>query len=286
LTRTIRQPGPPNAERIAAIPVATTPIDTVLPAGTRFLDALATLLGGPIDSACLTLRAGAFGPFAYVIPSLPPDATHAAYYSDTRRPPGRSVIETGAITLGTRDGKPFFHCHALWTEANGTRACGHVLPDDTMIAVPIHITGVGITGARFEVHPDPETGFSLFTPRATTTPRPGVGQGIALRLAPNQELSHTLEQIGRTAGFRRATVHGGVASIIEARFTDAPDITGYATELAVIGASVRCMPDAGPPTAIDVAIVDYTNDIRTGRLVNDDNPVLMTFEGVLVERSE
>jgi hypothetical protein len=40
---------------------------------------------------------------------------------------------------------------------------------------------------------------------------------------------------------------------------------------------------AGAPTALDIAIVDLHGSIGTGRLTPGDNPVLMTFEGLLQE---
>lgn len=283
--RSIRQPGPPRAERVSLVSVGAVPVDTELPAGPILLDALAELVErGGFESACLTLSGGALGPFAYVIPSLSPDADHAAYYSDTVRPAGPSRLETGAVTVGFRDGKPFFHCHAIWTEPDGRRGCGHVMPDETAVAAPIRVRGAGIVGARFEVTPDPETGFGLFMPRPTgIVPPPGCRPAVALRLAPNQDLTDTLERVGAEAGFRRAVVNGGVASIIEARFVDAPPLEGFATELLVRSGTVRCAPDAGAPTALDVAIVDYLGTVREGRLMPGDNPVLMTFEGLLVQ---
>lgn len=283
--RSVRQPGHPVAQRIATVPAGLTPIDTVIPAGQLLLDGLATLLAGPVESACLRIDGGALGPFAYVIPSLPPDASHAAFYSDTRRPPGRSRITAAAVTLGWRDGRPFFHCHALWTHEDGTVGCGHVLPDETMIAAPLHVTGVGLTGARFEVHPDVETGFSLFTPVPTGTAPAGAGQGLALRLAPNQDLITTLEGVARNAGYSRATIHGGVASIIEARFNDASPIENYATELLVLDGVIQGHPDA-PPSEMRIAIVDWQGDIRQGHLVRGDNPVLMTFEAVMLRAAQ
>lgn len=277
--RRIRQPGPPGPQRIAAVPAAARPIAATLPAGPRLLDALAALVAeSDAESACLHLSGGAFGPFAYVIPALSPDGSQAAFYSDTRRPPGKTRLEAAAVTVGFRDGQPFFHCHALWTEAGGASGCGHVLPDETAIAAPIDVQGTGLVGARFEVGPDPETGFNLFTPRPTATPQPaGAPRCVALRLAPNQDLVETLEQAAATAGFRRATVQGGVASTIGARFTRSPPIEGFATELLVRQGVV------GDDSAIDIAIVDLHGTIGEGRLVRGDNPVLMTFEGVLLE---
>lgn len=281
--RVATHPGPTAPERIRAVRAGAVPVEATLPAGGRLLDALAALLEAlHVESGALTLTGGGFGPFGYVIPGLSPDGSQVASYSRTFRPPGTSRLEVAAVTVGVRDGAPFFHCHALWTEADGRGGCGHVLPDETVIAAPIAVHGAGIVGARFVVTPDVETGFSLFMPVATgTAPPSGARPAVALRLAPNQDLIEALKQAGREAGFRRAVVQGGVASINQARFLDAPPIEGFATELLVRHGAVRCAPDAGAPTEIDAAVVDLHNTVGAGRLVAGDNPVLMTFEGVL-----
>lgn len=280
--RTIRQPGPAAAERCTAVPVASMPIAATLPAGARLLDALHALLAEGYDGACLTLEGGRLGPFAYVMPARSPDADHAAYYSATFRPAGETRLETGAVTVGFRDGHPFFHCHAIWTEADGHRGCGHVLPDDTVIAAPVQVRGVGFVGARFEVRPDRETGYSLLTPAATGRAQPpGARPAMALRLAPNQDITAALEHAGARAGFARAEVAGGVGSTIGVHFAAAPAITGYATELLVRHGAIRC-DGTGAPTEIDIAVVDLDGAIGEGRLVAADNPVLITFEGILL----
>ena len=271
-------PGPPAAARVMAVPCAALPIAATVPPGVRLLDGLAALLARfGVGSAALTLSGGGFGPFGYVIPGLSPDGSQVAFYSATRRPPGLSSLDAAAVTVGVRDGAPWFHCHAIWTEADGRPGCGHVLPDETMVAEPIEVRGAGLVGARFEVTPDPETGFNLFMPVPTGTPSPrGATPAVALRLAPNQDLVHALERAAGAAGFGRAVVQGGVASTNEARFVDAPDIAGFATELLVRRGVI-----AGGTSEIDIAIVDYMGAIGGGRLRAGENPVLMTFEGVL-----
>ena len=281
--RTIRQPGLASAERCIAVPVAAMPIAATLPAGVLLLDALHALLGQEYDGACLSLAGGGLSPFAYVMPAKSPDADHAAFYSTTFRPAGETQFGDGTVTVGFRDNKPFFHCHAVWTEANGHRGCGHVLPEETMIAAPIEVHGAGIIGARFEVHPDRETGYSLLVPVATERAQPpGARRGVALRLAPNQEITAALEQAGAKAGFARAVIAGGVGSTIGVHFEAAPPITGYATELLVRHAMI-CCDGSGSPTEIDIAVVDLNGAIGEGRLKTADNPVLITFEGVLLQ---
>lgn len=278
--RRVRQPGPPAPLRTIAVRCRALSITETLPPGARLLDALANLLTiYGADSACLHLSGGALGPFAYVIPALSPDHAQAAFYSDTRRPSGATRLDAAAVTVGTRDNHPFFHCHAVWTTAAGAPGCGHVLPDETIIAASITVRGAALFGARFEVAPDTETGFSLFSPQPTATPPPAAGApAIALRLAPNQDLLEALEAAASQAGFPQATLQGGVASTIGARFTDAPPVEGFATELLVRHGVV-----APKASAVDIAIVDLHATIGEGRLVPGDNPVLMTFEGALVK---
>ena len=202
--RAVRHPGPPDALRAVAVACVALPVDVTLPVGTRLLDALAPLLA-VAESACLTLSGGEFGPFGYVIPACCADGTRAAFYSDTRRPPGLTRLDQAAVTLGWRDGRPFVHCHALWTTADGLAGCGHVLPDETVIAAPVHATGVGLVGARFDVAPDEETGFSLFKPRPTGTPWPPHAQrAVALRLAPGEDLVAAVA--AAAAPYRRSIV--------------------------------------------------------------------------------
>ena len=156
-----------------------------------------------------------------------------------------------------------------------------MLPDHTRIAAPIHASGAGIVGARFEVLPDPETGFSLLTPRATDTPVPPHARAArALRLAPNQDLVEALEHTTRTAGFPRATLQGGVGSTNQVSLQEPAPTLAFATELLVRHGTVR--GTEGPPSSLAISIVDLDGAIAHGHLVRGDNPVLMTFEAVLL----
>jgi predicted DNA-binding protein with PD1-like motif len=279
--RSIRQPGPPSAARAVAVPVRARPVEAALPAGVPLLAALHALCaeaGG--ESACLALSGGALGPFGYVMPALSPDAAHAAFYSAAFRPAGAAALEAGSVTVGFRDGAPFFHAHAIWREADGARRGGHLLPEDTVIAAPITARGVVIEGARFEAVEDAETGFRLFEPVATQPV--AAPDALALRLRPNQDLTAALEGLARGAGFARARLWGGVGSIIGARFADAPPVENFATEMFVTEGEVAGTDAAQGPGALHAALVDLTGALAAGRLVAGDNPVLMTVEAVLV----
>jgi predicted DNA-binding protein with PD1-like motif len=297
--RYVQQPGPAPVERAVVVPCRAVPVEAELPAGVPLLQALHDLVRDHgADSACLSLAGGALGPFGYVMPALSPDAAHAAWYSAPFHPPGVTRWEAGCVTVGWRDGGKFFHCHGIWTEPDGTRHGGHVLPEETVIAAPIRAGGAMIFGARFEAVDDRETGFRLFEPVPTADSLPprggGTGRGgsaprqtlpetnaLAIRLRPNQDITTALESIGRAAGFTRARVVGGVGSIIGARFADAPPVEPFATEMFLSAGDLRCNDSGGRPSALSAALVDLTGALAGGPLVAGDNPILMTSELVL-----
>src|SRR5579864_4471820 len=118
--RRIEQPGEPAAERIQWVEVRGRAFSFTLQAGLPLLEAARRgFAAAGFAGGTLNIKSGALGPFAYVMPALSRNGANAAFYSDTFRPAGVTRLKMGAMTLGTRDGAPFFHCHALWTEADG-----------------------------------------------------------------------------------------------------------------------------------------------------------------------
>jgi hypothetical protein len=111
---------------------------------------------------------------------------------------------------------------------------------------------------------------------ATTPPSAASDNGIAIRLCPNQDITAALEAAVASAGFGAARLHGGVGSIIGARYANAPPVDNFATEMLVRDGLIR--PGA---TRLDVAMVDLTGHLSAGVLTPGDNPVLMTLEAVL-----
>jgi predicted DNA-binding protein with PD1-like motif len=254
-----------------------------MPAGLPLLEAARRgFAEAGFSSGVLSMREGALGPFAYVMPALSKTGANAAFYSDTFRPDGITRLKLGAMTLGERDGAPFFHCHGLWTETDGHLHGGHILPEESIVAESFAVEAFGIDGAMFTAEPDPETNFKLFGPvtcAATdvTTDR----RAFALRLRPNQDFAAALEGFCRQHGILRARIHGGVGSTIGAHFTDGRTVVPFATELAIRSGMVAPGADGTLQATLDVALVDYLGGIAEGRLMRGDNPVLMTMELVL-----
>ena len=206
---------------------------------------------------------------------------NAAFYSDTFRPAGVTRLKLATMTLGRRDGAPFFHCHGLWTEGDGNIHGGHILPEETDIAEPIAVEAFGIDGAVFTAEPIPRpiSNCSGRYPRrqgAKTTSR-----AFALRLRPNQDFAGALEAFCRARGISSARLHGGVGSTIGARFADGRVVEPFATELAIRSGVIASGAGGALEAELDVALVDYTGGLAEGRLIRGDNPVLMTMELVL-----
>jgi len=281
--RRIEQPGPPASERIQWVEARGRAFASTLEAGVPLLEAARRGFAAEgFASGVLNMRGGALGPFAYVMPALSKTKENAAFYSDTFRPLGITRLKLASMTLGLRDGAPFFHCHGLWTEADGRRNGGHMLPEETFVAEPLAVEAFGIDGAVFAAEPDPETNFKLFGPvRSAASGAKTTSRAFALRLRPNQDFAGGLEGFCRDHGIISARIHGGVGSTIGARFTDGNIVEPFATELAITSGIIGPTASGALEATLDVALVDYTGGLAEGRLIRGDNPVLMTMELVL-----
>ncbi len=281
--RSISQPGRPVAERIQWVEVRGRAFSFTLEAGLPLLEAARRGFAAEgFASGTLNIKGGALGPFGYVMPALSKTGENAAFYSDTFRPQGITRLDLATMTLGMRDGAPFFHCHGLWREADGRVSGGHMLPEETFVAAPFGVAAFGIDGAMFAAEPDPETNFKLFGPvPAEPKGADATSRAFAMRLRPNQDFAGCLEAFCRERGIARAKIRGGVGSTIGARFEGGGVIEPFATELAITSGEIAPGAGGALEAALDVALIDYTGGIGEGRLVRGDNPVLMTMELVL-----
>ena len=281
--RSILQPGPPVPERIQWVEARGRAFAFTLQAGLPLLEAARSgFAEAGFSGGVLSMRGGALGPLAYVMPALSKTGANAAFYSDTFRPSGITQLKFAAMTLGERDGAPFFHCHGLWTETDGRLHGGHILPEESIVAEPFAVEAFGIDGAAFTADVDTETNFKLFGPvaRAATHAKTD-SRAFAMRLRPNQYFAGSLENFCRQRGIFNARIHGGVGSTIGAHFSDGRKVVPFATELAIRSGTVASGANGTLEAALDVALVDYLGGIAEGRLLRGDNPVLMTMELVL-----
>ncbi len=138
-------------------------------------------------------------------------------------------------------------------------------------------------GACFEANPDPETNFKLFGPVPAGATMVDGTRAFALRLRPNQCFHAALENLCREKGLSRATIHGGVGSLIGSSFEHGLETEPFATEVFITQGSIAPGADGALRADIDAGLVDYTGGLAEGRLKRGANPVLMTFELVVAE---
>jgi predicted DNA-binding protein with PD1-like motif len=280
----IEQPGPVAAERVIATASRGRAITITLEAGKRLIDTVRAGFGAHgYASGSVDISGLALGPFAYVMPALSKTGDNAAFYSDTFRPVGIARIKHGAMTFGRRDDAPFFHAHALWTEAARKFSGGHIMPDETVVAESLTVPAFGLADAIFETNQDPETNFKLFGPvsNLTAAVERNRDRAYALRLRPNQDFTAAIEGFCLARGIMLARIHGGVGSTIGAAFADGRVVEHFATEVYIRRGIVEPGPDGQPNALLDVGLVDYTGATAEGRLARSQNPVLMTFELII-----
>jgi predicted DNA-binding protein with PD1-like motif len=281
--RSIKQPGPPVAERIQWAEARGRAFSFTLEPGLTLLEAARRgFTAQGFEGGTLNIKGGTLGPFGYVMPALSKTGENAAFYSETFRPQGHTRLRLATMTLGMRDGAPFFHCHGLWTEADGRSSGGHMLPEETFVAEPFAVDAFGIDGAVFAAEPDRETNFKLFGPiPARSRGADAQTPAYALRLRPNQDFAGSLEGFCRDRGITRAKIRGGVGSTIGARLVGGSIIEPFATELAITSGGIALGKSEALEATLDIALIDYTGGIGEGRMIRGDNPVLMTMELVL-----
>lgn len=226
LPKPLAHPGPRAATRLATLPCHAAPLSVSLGAGIpldrAIVDAVAQAGFG---AAYLRLHGAALRRLAYVIPAPAPGDGRAAWYSETYAlEPGR-LLEAG-LHLGWKDGAPFLHCHGRWQGDDGAPRMGHLLAPDSVLAEAALAEGWGLTGARFEVRADAETGFDLFTPVPHGAPQ-APANALLCKLGPNEDPHALLAQAGRALPEARIE---GIGSLIATRFEETRQ-ESYATEV-------------------------------------------------------
>lgn len=267
LMRVLTHPGPVSARRLIPLPCRAQAVTLPLRAGLAVDRAAAAAFAeAGFQAGYLRLAALPLSALAWVIPArAAPGNPCVAWFSDTRRAAGGTII-AGGLHLGARDSQPFVHCHGLWRDPDGALYAGHLRADETVLAQDCTAQGWGLSGARFEVQHDPETGFPLFTPQPFGAMGPGEPATL-LRLCPNQDLSRALD------GLPDGTRIEGIGSLIGTRFDDAPPIDGPATEIWL--REGRIAQGAARLRAVSVGM-DGT--AQQGWLSRDANAVCVTAE--------
>jgi predicted DNA-binding protein with PD1-like motif len=268
--RTLQQPGPVHPNRIDIVHGTARDVRYTLEPGRTLTDSVtAPLIAAGFQSATVVIKDAILSPFRFVMPGPPDSAAHVAYFSATEAPEGRVRIEQANATFGWSSGVPIIHVHAAWTESNGRRRGGHILPSETIVAEQAEAIAWGFPDIRIETASDPETNFSLLQPVV----RPSAGTAFYARVKPNQDILSSVEEMTAAAGLSNAIIQGSLGSLIGAVFTDGEGFDDPATEVFVREGFVR-----DGKASLSLTAVDSRGQVRSGWLRRNENAVCITFD--------
>jgi predicted DNA-binding protein with PD1-like motif len=277
--RTLRQPGPAHPSRIGCFRGEIQPLHFMLQPGVTLNEAVtAPLLAAGWQCGAVTFKGTDLNPFRYVMPGPADDANHVAYFTEPRAPRGTTRIEQANATFGWADGKPFIHCHAAWSEPDGRRRGGHILPLETIVAALGEATAWGFRDVRIATSLDLETNFTLFQPSGFQPSGAGqsTGAGLVARIKPNEDIITSMETIARDYGICNAAVRG---SLIGACFKDGKRVADLATEVLVREGYIR-----DGKACLDLLVVDMRGQVHAGWLQRGENAVCITFDLIMEDQ--
>jgi predicted DNA-binding protein with PD1-like motif len=272
--RRLVQPGPPHAQRIDSYRTDLRRVRFTLRPGLTLNEAASgPLVAAGLCSATLRFTAGRLAPLRYVIPAPADDPSHVAWFSAPRTAAVEARIEQANVTFGWSDGQPLLHCHATWTAADGSRAGGHILPHESVVAEPIDVEAWGSADVRITAAQDPETSFRLLQPAGAAAQH---GNGVIARVRPNEDLTLAVEAIARQHQMPNATIRGTLGSLVGTCFADGRTVADHATEVLVREGVV-----ANGVATLDLLVVDMRGTVHGGILARGKNAVCITADLVL-----
>ena len=275
--RSIRHPGPATEPRVLAQACTARRLTLRFQPGKPVLDAVAEALSSEgINSAVIEMDAGSFAPLVYVIPAPSPDETHAAWYSDTRRPGGVAQIERLTMSFGRRQGAPFIHCHGIWKHADGFRGAGHLIPHESAFGAEVEGTVYALSGAILDQQADAETNFPLLTPVPSGILRKEEAPAVLLRIKPNTDIHAAVENVAHANGIQNATLHG-ICSLVGCDFADGSHMASYASEALLYDSRI----DKGK-AVIDLGVIGMDAMIFQGTIAREGNTVCIACEILIV----
>lgn len=247
-----------------------------------------------VSGMMVEFLSGEFGHIDFVHPAYGPDADHPMSFTAAFEADGPSVVRHAAATIGFRDGSPFGHIHASWTEPDGRIRGGHLLPGTQVGPAGLRLRLFALPEACLVSEVDPETGFSAFAPlplqsgsASEAAPRPTSDtadvSAVVSRIRPGELLDEAVLAVCRGAGFDSAEVLASLGSTTGAVFTDGT--AGWpAVEFTDLAGTVTGALGSRSRVHLTGEVVDVVGEVSQGVLVPGANPVAVTFE-LFVRRS-
>lgn len=244
-----------------------------------------TAASGELDSGLLRSFS-----FSYPIPG--PDDTSRVALSPPAHVEHANIVR-GGLTVGSREGEPLVHTHAVFTNTSGARQGGHLHYDSVVLGAGTRIRLWGTPDVSIDSTPDQEIGVPIFQFSGNYGMEAALletcGNAVFARIRPNVDLTHGLEEVLEWAGFKGTViVPGQIGSLVGATFVDPTGlrrVEGPVVEVLKLTPSFQNDGSAWR-AEIEAEIVDSHGRLHSGTLARGLNPVCMTFElGVFAQGS-
>ncbi|WP_262775020.1 DNA-binding protein [Brevibacterium permense] len=291
--------GPRHNPRIVSVPTRCTEHVLELAEGTDLFAALEQALTDfAVPGIMAEFVSGQFGHIDYVHPAYGPDAEHPMSFTEAFRADSPAELRHASATIGFREGTPFCHIHASWTESEGTVRGGHLLPGTLAGPFGLTIRLFALPDARLISDVDPETGFSAFAPHpvtpahatASSSTAPDLAaaarpaDSVVSRIRPGEILDEAVLAVCRNAGFDSAEVVASLGSTTGAVFTGST-APWPAVEFTHLSGTVTGAQSTAPQFTLSGEVVDVDGEVSPGTLEPGANPVAVTFE-LFVRRTD
>src|ERR1700744_3110058 len=121
---------------------------------------------------------------------------------------------------------------------------------------------------------DTETNFPVMLPSGGISE----GRAVVARIAPNEDILMSIEDLCRTNGIQHAAIHGTRGSLVGTHFKDDRTVPDLETEVLIREGYVRY-----GIAALELLVVDMQGEVHEGWLAHGRNPVCITFDVVLTD---
>ena len=283
MARTLVHPGPVSKERIVSREGNLVITKIQLKKGMPLIDAVSEILEEKgIRGAGIKFKNLKLAPVNYVMPTYSKDDKHVAFYSETHTLEEGIVIDYANATYGIRENVPFMHFHGLWKRDDKQNG-GHILAPISIVAEDCEAIAYSASGVEVDSVFDEETNFTIFRPVKGEGKEISGRKCIVATVKANEDLLTAIKTICNKHNIFNASIWSGIGSTVGGIFENGNVVEEIPTELIVTNGEITKKSD-GYDVEFETALIDANGIIHFGKLKKDENPVLILFELVIVEK--
>jgi predicted DNA-binding protein with PD1-like motif len=114
-----------------------------------------------------------------------------------------------------------------------------------------------------------------------------MGRVAYARVAPNEDLTGSVERLALAQGFRNGFIRGALGSLVDACLATSDGellhVSGPAVEIVSLAGEVRSQHDGSVRATLSGVVADPSGEVFGGMFVAGHNPICITLEITLEE---